>query len=625
MGRPPGGDSVRETHTEIGSPLSGERKPVLLVLGPGGILEFDLPWTEPAIVGRTPTAQIHIDDPSVSRVHARLESGPQGLVLSDQGSRNGTFVNEIRIDGTGTPLKVGDQLRFGNVTAYLHMVKAKRHDARILLPDEFDGLVADEAERCVRFDRTIGLLALETSVRAGAALELARTALVRQLRALDMVTVRGPGRVDVLLTDCRREEALTVARRIVEALGEAAVPARVGVAVFPGSAPSAESLVMAAEVAMRSVDRGIGEAGAAIRRIQVGARDVVVADPAMVRLWSLIDRVAIAPVPVLIQGETGSGKEIVAEAIHAFGPRAHRRLVKINCAALPENLLESELFGYERGAFSGAMGPKPGLIEEADGGTLFLDEIGDMPLSLQAKLLRVIEDRRVRRLGSLREKDVDLRIVAATHRNMRSAVADGSFRQDLYYRLNGINLFVPPLRDRRREIPLLAERFAAEATSATGRPLLRLSSGALAALEAYDWPGNVRELKNAISAAVVLCEGDELEVRHLPPEIAGAAPSAAPASHVASPSSPGASAELVPGSVRRRGSGHVTAEIRPPLEEELRSVERRRILEALEQTGGNQTRAAELLKMPRRTLVAKLAALGIPGPRRRRTGPGPNH
>jgi len=200
-----------------------------------------------------------------------------------------------------------------------------------------------------------------------------------------------------------------------------------------------------------------------VRTIEVGDRSVVIADPAMARMYQLLERLAVSELPVLVCGETGTGKEVAAGALHQFSHRSERPLVSLNCAAIQENLVESELFGYERGAFSGAIAAKPGLLEVASGGTVFLDEIGDLPAAVQAKLLRVIETKRVLRLGDVRERTIDIRVIAATNRDLVKDVVAGRFRRDLYFRLSGATLWLPPLRDRPRELPILAEMFLHDA------------------------------------------------------------------------------------------------------------------------------------------------------------------
>lgn len=251
---------------------------------------------------------------------------------------------------------------------------------------------------------------------------------------------------------------------------------------------------------------------------------IIARSPAMVELADLVRRVADSDVTALILGETGTGKERVARAIHQLSPRASKRCVALNCAAVPADLLESELFGHARGAFTGAMSDRKGLFEEAEGGSLLLDEIGDMRLSLQAKLTRALEERAVRRVGEARERPVDVRLIAATHRDLSALVAEGGFREDLWYRLNVALIELPPLRDRAGDVPLLAHHFLqqhlerARSARTTG-----LSPEALAALESYDWPGNVRQLRSAIERACVVARDPLIAVEDLPPEIARAA------------------------------------------------------------------------------------------------------
>jgi len=305
------------------------------------------------------------------------------------------------------------------------------------------------------------------------------------------------------------------------------------------------------------------------------ARAVVRAD------WrKALERVSRSKLAVLLLGETGVGKNVAARALHDASPRSKGAFVHLNCASFPESLIEAELFGFEAGAFTGALRAKPGLIESASGGTIFLDEIGDMPLATQAKLLTALESGSVARLGSVAPRSIDLRVVAATNAPLEEAVASGRFRQDLYYRLAGISVSVPPLRERRNEIASLARKFFDEARSENGRPRLSLSAAAVAKLESYSWPGNIRELRNVIARSVAMAAGPEVAATDVTfPERAATAQAS--------------------------------------LDDELRSVEKARIVEALERTGGNQSRAADLLGMPRRTFVTRLETYGLKAPPRR--------
>jgi DNA-binding NtrC family response regulator len=576
-------DFSDSTDVEFSPSRSKVRRQVLLVLSPDGIREFDLPESEPHTVGRAATSEIFIDHPSVSRAHAKLTPSDDGPVLEDLGSRNGTFVNDARLGADPRVLHVGDTIRFGDIDAQIHLHRLKPETAKLIEPKAFDAAVPDEAERCVRFNRSFALVALE-SMRTDRVSEAIRGVVARALRPIDSVTVRGSGRLDVLVSECAKEEAVEIANRLHKALTAAKIEARLGVAAYPSDATSPESLFLAAQLAMHSISRpGVAAAREAARMFKVGAHEIIVAEPSMARLYSMIERLAQVTMPVLVMGETGTGKELVAEALHTLGPRERKRLVKINCAAVPENLLESELFGHERGAFTGAQSVKPGLIEEANGGTLFLDEIGEMNPALQAKLLRVLEDGMVRRIGAVKDQKVAVRLVAATNRDLKAAAASGQFREDLFYRLSTTVLKLPPLRERRQEIPLLSDRFLADANQAAGKSVSGIAPKALKALKAHAWPGNVRELKNVIAQAVVACDGDRIEATHLPPEIASAA-------------------------------GNIPSVLieRPrTLDEEVREFEKARIVRALEICEWNQTKAAEYLQTPRRTLVYKIHSLGI--------------
>ena len=319
----------------------------------------------------------------------------------------------------------------------------------------------------------------------------------------------------------------------------------------------------------------------------------VVLEPAMRRLYGLATRVARGTIPLLVIGETGTGKEVLAEFIHATSPRAARPLVRINCAALADSLVESELFGHEKAAFTGAVAARAGLLESGGGGTVFLDEVGELPSRTQAKLLRVLEEGTVLRVGGTEPRALDVRFVAATNRDLELEVEAGRFRRDLYFRLAAATLIIPPLRERPAEIEALAQRFCAEAAGRLGEDAPALSDAAVKRLREHAWPGNVRELRNAIERAVLLA-GSTIDVEHLPfPDLESPAPE--------------------PAAAPQRGDEPAAA----TLASELATLERARILDALERTGGNQTRAAELLGMPRRTLIKRLGAYGIKRPRRR--------
>ncbi|EYF08622.1 sigma54 specific transcriptional regulator, Fis family [Chondromyces apiculatus DSM 436] len=350
-----------------------------------------------------------------------------------------------------------------------------------------------------------------------------------------------------------------------------------------------------------------------------GKWEPIVRDDAMVKLYALAERVAGAPLSVLLLGETGSGKEVLAEHIHRRSPRANGPFLRLNCAALSESLLESELFGHEKGAFTSAVRSKPGLLETAEKGTVFLDEVGELPASIQVKLLRVLEDRQVMRVGGLHPRPIDVRFVSATNRDLAAEVKKGTFREDLFFRLNGIALLIPPLRARLGEIEPLVSTFAARAAAALGRRAPTIAAETVAALKDHRWPGNVRELRNVIDRAVVLSGGDTVMPEHLLLDSgATVTPPPAPVAPAASAAAVIASAPTVPYDPSLdAGTPHPDLDAGGDLRAQLGDLEKRRILDALEKCAGNQTQAAALLGMPRRTFVARLTAYGIPRPRKR--------
>ncbi len=312
----------------------------------------------------------------------------------------------------------------------------------------------------------------------------------------------------------------------------------------------------------------------------VGFENIIGRSPTMQRVFERVRVVAPAPSTVLIVGESGSGKELIANAIHEHSPRAAGRFVALNCGAIPGEILEAELFGHEKGAFTGAHQRRIGKLEAASGGTLFLDEISELSTDLQVKLLRVLEERRITRVGGNEEIPVDFRLVAATNRDLESEVASGRFRKDLYYRLKVVTVALPPLRERGEDIPLLVAHFIERFNVQLGRNVNRVTPGLLAVLRTHPWPGNVRELRNAVENMVLFCRGDELTLGDLPPEYREARPVERPA----------AAGEWVP---------------RP-----MADIEREAILRTLDHTNGHRARAAQLLDIGLRTLQRKLKEYG---------------
>jgi two-component system, NtrC family, response regulator AtoC len=333
--------------------------------------------------------------------------------------------------------------------------------------------------------------------------------------------------------------------------------------------------------AQRALKRELEQARAELSQRKSGSA-IIGRSPPMLRLLDRIDTIAQSDAPVLITGESGTGKELVARTLHDRSTRRARPFIAVNCAAFPETLLEAELFGHERGAFTGAVKRRDGRFKAADGGTLLLDEIAEVPLPAQAKLLRVLQEGTVEPLGTNESTRVDVRIISATHRNLRERIKEGRFREDLYYRLNVLDIEIPPLRERRGDLPLLLQYFLGRFTP-PGKPIPSISPRAWAVLSQYAFPGNVREFAHAVEHAVVLAGGSEIDIEHLPGGIAGAAD--------ASGNSPSAS-------LRSLGSA-------------LKEFEKEYLLRALGQAGGKKMKAAEILGISRKNLWEKLRLHGI--------------
>jgi DNA-binding NtrC family response regulator len=329
-----------------------------------------------------------------------------------------------------------------------------------------------------------------------------------------------------------------------------------------------------------------------------GAPQIVGEDARLKQVSVALHRAAATDTTVLLEGESGTGKELFARTLHALSPRADGPFVAINCAAIPETLLETELFGHEKGAFTGASARKPGKFELAHRGTLFLDEIGDLPLSLQAKILRALEEKRFERVGGTTPLQVDVRVVAATNRNLKAAVAARQYREDLFFRLSVFPITIPPLRDRPDDIPMLAKYFIDRFCRDLNKKPLSFAPSAVEELRTYAWPGNVRELQNCIERAVILTEGETIHARHLSLSFRGAplSPSGSPVPE--DDASPWSKIDL---------SGTLAEATRRVLTE----AERRKIEQALKEAAGNRNRAADLLQVSYKTLVTKLREHGL--------------
>ncbi|HSK00407.1 MAG TPA: sigma-54-dependent Fis family transcriptional regulator, partial [Kofleriaceae bacterium] len=427
---------------------------------------FPLPPSGEIVIGRGPDAALRLGDELVSRAHAQLLVVPDGIRLSDLGSRHGTQVN-------GQPLAAprllasGDVITAGAAILIVHRPVRASGGRGLLDGPALLRRLEEELERSLRYRRELSL----AIVRADAPLDRARVAaaLGARLRLIDAAAFLGDGEAAVLWPEVELYEAGALAEALAGGLAGAAV----GVATSPADGVDVDALLSCARAAAGSARPGaVAFARDAVQRLQLGDHEVVLADPAMLRIYELIRRLARSTLPILIQGETGCGKELAAAAVHAYSTRAEGPFVSINCAAIPEHLAESELFGHERGAFTGAVSAKPGQLEVGSGGTVFLDEIGELSLAVQAKLLRVLETGELQRVGDLKPRSADIRIVAATNRDLAAEVEAGRFRRDLFFRLGAAQVVLPPLRDRPRDLAFLAkELFEAACARLQRRPL----------------------------------------------------------------------------------------------------------------------------------------------------------
>jgi DNA-binding NtrC family response regulator/pSer/pThr/pTyr-binding forkhead associated (FHA) protein len=592
----------------------------LLVFGEGEPVSYPLEFPGVYTIGRALEADIYVKDPSLSRIHARLSLGPEGIRIRDLGSSNGTRVRgELVLPEREQAVRPGDPIDLGRCTVVVQLQASAPDRPRRVWPHSYLELrLEDLAQRAKSNGETFALLRVTAVVPRTSEAASFEGALTALLGSDDLVARYAPGHYDVLLPRGGGDQAEEAAAAIRFGLNRVGIEVDVVTAQFPRDARTpAELIARLSSPAKSSPSRA-------------GPHDVVVEDPAMRRLYQLVDRIADSEIGVLVLGETGVGKEILAKRLHERSKRASKPFLALNCGAFADELLESELFGHERGAFTGAVKSKLGLLETVQGGTLFLDELGEMALGTQVKLLRVLEERKVRRLGGLTPIAIEARVVAATNRELEKEVRAGRFREDLYYRLNGFTLVIPPLRERRVEIMAFARSFAREAARREGQSKEPgFSEAAVARLMEYAWPGNVRELRNVVERAVVLAGGADIDVSHLPVEKLTAAVffprhggSEGQVSHPTMPPPP-----RIPASTDDRtellgtsplAAPSPTLESMPALSTRLEDVEKQAILDALDRCGGNQTRAAEMLGMSRKTLLRRLDQFGIVRPRKGR-------
>jgi DNA-binding NtrC family response regulator len=516
--------------------------------------------------GRSRSCEICVNDASISRRHARLDVESSGLWLMDLASANGTRIRDVVLaPHERHRIQLGETVKLGRALLIVQDFEAPLARPRGLLAE--DAFRARVEHACDLGERTqtpftifsIDLAEVPSMVEAF-------NALSNTLETADAIGQLAPRRWTLL---CSGVDPATHVDLILGALPAA----RVGHAQWPIDGRGVSQLL----------SRALASSGTRAPEIVYGAR--------MQPLLAALDRVASSEITVLLTGETGVGKEVLAERVHRMSPRRRGNLVKINCGALNGQLLESELFGHHRGAFTGADRDKPGLLELADGGTVFLDEIGELEVSLQVKLLRVLEERQVWRVGATAGRHIDVRFVVATNRNLDHEISAGRFRSDLFFRVSGAAFEVPPLRERPDEIEELAARFLGHVARTNGEPALAMSPASRRILRDYSWPGNIRELKNVIERAAVLCDGPTIEPHHFPID-------------------------------RMQPKGAFVRDLResddgPTLELRTVDLDRDAIVESLSRHQGNQIRAAASLGIHRRTLMRKMDQFQIPRPRKK--------
>ena len=529
------------------------------------------------VFGRVTSCTVSIDHEAVSRKHAVFRRRGDEIVVEDQGSRNGTLVNGTQIRGPRR-LTVGDAVAVGPAVAIVASTSAARQSRHVATVSELEDRLESEVDRAVRYHRPLALVMLRLEGPPDPIATHVEHVLA-QLRRIDLLAEYGADEFALVLPETDLAAAEIVARRVADAGRGIAV--HVGISAFPDHGSHAGELVSVARERLRGARISRGDLSQS-NPLPTFHRRIVVEDPLMKHVFELAKRAAAAQITVLILGETGVGKEVVAETVHRMSPRAEGPYVRLNCASLSETLVEAELFGHERGAFTGAVAMKEGYFEAASGGTLFLDEIGELSPSTQAKLLRVLEHRRLARVGGTKEIAVDVRLLCATNRDLELEVRRGRFREDLYFRISAFVIPVPPLRDRRSEIPLLAQLFARELSAELGDHHASIDPRALALLSTHDWPGNVRELRNVIERAVVMSGGGRIEPQHFADWLRAHQPPV-PANEPAP--------EPSPIDVRQ----HVA------------KVERDVVMAALEANNGNQTQAARQLGISRFAMMRMVA------------------
>jgi DNA-binding NtrC family response regulator len=616
-------DEATVNFQDAASVARGTQCPALYMFHRDGAVVLPLVSGQPKIIGRADTAGQTIRDPSLSRQHARIELNQEKIWIEDLDSTNGTFINGQRIYQR-TLVRPGDQIRCGSVTCTIH-APDNPVDIGLVMHDQFMSLLESELARAKSFTRSFALVMVRSSDGQAGSLQQWFPRIHQHLREhIDRMAFYSSDTLELLLPEVAYDEAERIARGIVG--GDQGEGPRIlcGISLFPADANSADEML---ENSLLSVQRatathpihfarGYGRTSTSQEHPKVDAPEdeIVAQSRAMQAIYGTVQILARSAIPVLIYGETGSGKEVIARSIHREGDRSSKPFQVINCGAIPETLIESVLFGHERGAFTGAQRQTKGIFEAANGGTVLLDEIGELSLSAQAALLRVLETKRVTRIGSTKEIEVDVRILAATNRDLEVMCDQQIFRRDLFYRLNTMTLNVPPLRDRPEDIGPLVQFFAQRACTMYSFPPPAIHPSVVPCLQRYPWPGNIRELRNVIDRAVVLAQGNAITLEDLSGRIRKQTAMDNP----------------VPAEFSMGDVTNVTMPIRlptdvlepvstvpsmrremPDFKSRIKRYEMEIICQALQTTRGNKTAAAKALDIPMRTLTHKISAFGL--------------
>jgi DNA-binding NtrC family response regulator len=570
----------------------------LLLYHRDGVEAAPLVEGQSLVIGRAYPADLAIADESLSRQHARVEITDGEIWVEDLGSTNGTWVDGELVERC--PVGPESELVLGTVVVAVHALGSWDDVAGLDGHDRFQRILEAEVNRARAFGRELALILVQDSGEPHGHVRRWLPEVRRLLRPFDVPALYSADTFEAILP----EAGIATARATARLLSDHVDGLRCGIGVFPNHGGSAEELLEVTGEALRATS--------ATERVVVGrttpsavectasteeSPGPVARSSAMLRVLEAARRFSNTSMPVLIQGETGTGKEVVARLIHDWSERRDKPMICVNCGAIPAQLVESTLFGHEKGAFTGASTQARGVFETAEGGTVLLDEIGEMPIQAQAALLRVIETRRFNRVGSAKELKVNVRIIAATHRDLEKMCETGEFRRDLFYRLDAMAVRIPPLHKRPEDIEPLIARFIHNANRANARSIAGTDDEALERLLNHAWPGNVRELRNTIERAVVIARGDRITTADLPERICWLPSRRAPA---------------------QSSSNDVVDEPLGVESIDLRSVvsayETKLVLNTLKAVSWDRNRAAKALSLPVRTLSFKMQQLDIKKP-----------